>query len=310
MNKFKKLLISLVAFGVLILPLVSYATSITYLPRIDMQASGVSFYDASSDALVYVIEQDGDIGFYGNSKMKADSPTTGLKDVLNLTSVDNAVNYFNISNSDTGNSLIFSSLGDDADISMAWNPKGAGVIYLQADLDFTDAAKTWTLIDNTATSLSVGATGRTGMMVFDTTDAAENIDIDSDVDMSISLGNVLTAYSVVTPPPGAVRNIVAGTGISSTNVGNFDFLYVQGSGAPVTITATPSIAAGANGKQICLFGFSDTNTLTLQDESNLAGSKLQNNGGVDITLGQYDQVCYRYLVALATWAQSSPYMDN
>lgn len=70
-------------------------------------------------------------------------------------------------------------------------------------------------------------------------------------------------------------------------------MRVQGSGGAVTVTATPSIAAIADGKEVVIQGDSDTNTLTLQDESVLPNSGLSLAGNASVTLGKGDTL---YLV--------------
>jgi hypothetical protein len=55
--------------------------------------------------------------------------------------------------------------------------------------------------------------------------------------------------------------------------------FVVGSGGAVTVTATPSITqCTLAGQRLQIIGTDDTNTVTLQDEANLSGSKLQLNG--------------------------------
>jgi hypothetical protein len=65
-------------------------------------------------------------------------------------------------------------------------------------------------------------------------------------------------------------------------------MRVQGSGGAVTVTATPSVKPITDAKELILQGDSDTNTLTLQDESSLANSGLALAGGANITLGKGD----------------------
>lgn len=101
--------------------------------------------------------------------------------------------------------------------------------------------------------------------------------------------------------PGSVRNIDAGTGITASNVRRQ--LLVRGNGGNVTVTAVPSIAAGVNGELMTLIGWDDAQTLTFQDAGNLAGSRLQLQGGVDITLGEYDTITLVYLQAKAAWVE-------
>jgi len=62
---------------------------------------------------------------------------------------------------------------------------------------------------------------------------------------------------------------------------------VAGSGGSVTLTGEPTIANGTPWQPILLVGTNDTNTVVLQDISNLAGSNLD-LGGSDIILANTD----------------------
>lgn len=59
-----------------------------------------------------------------------------------------------------------------------------------------------------------------------------------------------------------------------------NIIWVAGSGGPVTVTATPSIttAGVSTGARLLVVGTSNTNTVSLQDEASLSGTKLQLNG--------------------------------
>jgi len=76
------------------------------------------------------------------------------------------------------------------------------------------------------------------------------------------------------------QSVTAGAGIALTTpvAYNNDAFVVSNSGA-VTVTATPSITAcTAAGQILYIFGESASNTITLQDEAGLSGSKLRLNG--------------------------------
>lgn len=64
-------------------------------------------------------------------------------------------------------------------------------------------------------------------------------------------------------------------------------IRVAGSGGAVTLTSAPTIADGTPGQIIVLVGTHNTNTVTIQDVANLAGSNVD-MGGVDRTLGSGD----------------------
>lgn len=73
--------------------------------------------------------------------------------------------------------------------------------------------------------------------------------------------------------------ITAGGGITFSGTNYFNIQFITGSGGAVTVTATPSITNCTNaGQGLSLIGESATNTVTLQDNANLASSNLQLNG--------------------------------
>ncbi len=92
-------------------------------------------------------------------------------------------------------------------------------------------------------------------------------------------------------------DIIAADGITPTSRIN----RVQGSGGGVTITATPSISAGRDGDELILKGGSDSSTVTLQDESNLARSGLALGGGSNVVLGLGDTIHLFYDADDAKW---------
>jgi hypothetical protein len=76
-------------------------------------------------------------------------------------------------------------------------------------------------------------------------------------------------------------------GISSSMI-NYDILRISGNTGATTITSTPSIALGVDGQKIILKGQSNANSVTFKSESNLSGSKLKLDNGIDFTLGLGD----------------------
>ncbi len=101
--------------------------------------------------------------------------------------------------------------------------------------------------------------------------------------------------------PSTTQNITAGGGITTTNC----IMRVQGSGGAVTITATPNIADGSDGEMAIIHGDNDTNTLTLQDESNLSGSGLELSGGNNFVLGKGDIIHLTYDLGDDKWYEIS-----
>lgn len=107
-----------------------------------------------------------------------------------------------------------------------------------------------------------------------------------------SSGNVLTSNGtawassapVSTAPvlngsQASPQAVTAGGGISLSGIAYNNVAFITGSGGPVTVTATPAITAcTAAGQILTVIGESATNTVTLQDESGVAGAKLHLNG--------------------------------
>lgn len=114
-------------------------------------------------------------------------------------------------------------------------------------------------------------------------------------------------YTQVSPDPSAITNITAAGGITVTN----RIMRVQGSGGAITVTATPGISAGftVDGFELILEGQSDTNTLTLQDESNLTGSGFKLEDALDKVLGKGDMLRLIYNRTDAKWYQSAPMVN-
>jgi len=107
---------------------------------------------------------------------------------------------------------------------------------------------------------------------------------------------VNTAYT-----PSSDQSLLAATQITVTR----GIMRVVGNGGAVTLTGTPTIVVATAGTRVIIQGTSDTNTITLQDESNLAGSKLQLSGDVDFTLGQGDVIELIYDSGDANWLEIS-----
>ena len=82
-------------------------------------------------------------------------------------------------------------------------------------------------------------------------------------------------------------------------------MRVVGDAAAKTLTSTPTLVAAADGMHVIIQGTSDANTVTLQDESNLAGSKLQLAGGADMVLAAGDTLVLIYDAGDANWYEIS-----
>jgi hypothetical protein len=100
------------------------------------------------------------------------------------------------------------------------------------------------------------------------------------------------------------QSVTAAGGVSLSSIGYFNYAWLVGSPGAVTVTATPSVTAcTADGQELKLIGTSNTNTVKLQDEASLAGSKLRLNGPV--TLGLYQDVTFHCDVTLGDWVEDN-----
>jgi len=94
-----------------------------------------------------------------------------------------------------------------------------------------------------------------------------------------------------------IQNLTGATDTISKN----PFIEVRAT-SPLTMTSTPTISPGlVDGERIIIRGSSNTNTITLQSESNLTGSNLYMEGGIDVVLGANDWIQFRWNNLLSTW---------
>ena len=103
-----------------------------------------------------------------------------------------------------------------------------------------------------------------------------------------SSGHLSGTYKPV-HTPSTLQSVTAGTALAA----NAAKLRVQGAGGAVTLTATPHLAAGSDGQTLVIQGADDTNTLTLQSESELTGSGLK-LGAASRQLGAGDTLTLTY----------------
>lgn len=116
-----------------------------------------------------------------------------------------------------------------------------------------------------------------------------------------SNGTSTLVANVVLTPSVTLSHASGTSGIVVTNA----IMRVQGSGAAVVATSTPTLIDGADGQIVILQGDSDTNTLRLRDADNLANTGLELAGSVDITLGQGDTLHLTYDAGDDKWYELS-----
>lgn len=103
-------------------------------------------------------------------------------------------------------------------------------------------------------------------------------------------------------PSSAIQSLLAATPVNP----NASKIRVAGNGGAVTLTAIPTISSPAqDGQRLLILGTDGTNTVTFQDESALAGSKLNLAGGANMVLGLGDVLELVWDATLAAWYEVS-----
>ncbi len=87
-------------------------------------------------------------------------------------------------------------------------------------------------------------------------------------------------------------------------------IRVSGVGGAVTMTSTPTLEAGVDDQQIRVQCTDSTNTVTLQDRTQLAGSDLHLSGSVNITLGEGDSIDLSRNGILGVWIEINRSINN
>jgi hypothetical protein len=120
------------------------------------------------------------------------------------------------------------------------------------------------------------------------------------VDGTSTLTGAVTHTTTTVYTSASIQTLAAGSPVvaSATKV------IVAGSGGPITTTAAPSIADGADGQMLYVVGTNDTNTLELQDEGTLASSNLA-LGSTSRVLGLGDVLVLMYDNTAASWIEVS-----
>jgi len=115
-----------------------------------------------------------------------------------------------------------------------------------------------------------------------------------------------------------LKSLLSGAGDSSSNLPALNIQNLTGASdtisknpyielratSPLTMTSTPTISAGiTDGERIIIRGSNTTNTITLQSESNLTGSNLYMEGGINCVLGLNDVIQLRWNALTNNWIE-------
>lgn len=143
--------------------------------------------------------------------------------------------------------------------------------------------------------------------------ATVNGNVGSFVNASITVnakGLITAASSGTSSAPalnggsGSAQAVTAGGGVVLSGITTLNQAWVSGSGGAVIVTATPSITAcTADGQYLKVTGTSNTNTVKLQDQANLASSGLSLNG--DVILAKDSVISLHCDITQGLWVEDS-----
>jgi len=90
------------------------------------------------------------------------------------------------------------------------------------------------------------------------------------------------------------------------------YVLVAGNSGATSLSSVPNISSNSvtDGQQLVLIGTSDTNTLTIRDDDNLAGSNVELASDTDITLGLNDTLYLIWSGAVSAWLMISTSDNN
>lgn len=114
---------------------------------------------------------------------------------------------------------------------------------------------------------------------------------------AVTFSGAVTFTAKIFTTPSALQTVAAANLITSTA----PKIRIKGNGGPVVMTSLPTIDLGtADGQLLIVLGTDDTNTVTLQDNGSLAGSKLR-LGATSRVLGNGDMLLLSWDSAAALW---------
>ena len=172
---------------------------------------------------------------------------------------------------------------------------GASGVPTVGAVHLDQAAATTGILGVSSGGLGVSSLTAHGVVIGNGTSAVTTVSPGSTGNILQSNGTswVSVAPSLTSPSinggSGTPQSVTATSGVSLTSIGYTNFVWVVGSGGPVTVTATPSVTAcTGDGQELVVIGTDATKTVTLQDQNSLSSSGLSLNGnwtgGKDSTL--------------------------
>jgi hypothetical protein len=194
----------------------------------------------------------------------------------------------------TGGSSTFVGLTDTpgsfSTANVVYTSNGTPDAVIESGVQLTGGTNTFALTNGTASlDVAAGATANfdTSLTV-DTEAVTLNQSVSTTDDVTFA-DLALTGFLSTTPS--GDQTIAAGTSITVAN----NIIRVVGDSGPVVSTATPFLASPAvDGVCVKLQGTNETNTVTIQDDSVIAGSELQLSHNQSFILGKGDMIelCY------------------
>jgi len=163
---------------------------------------------------------------------------------------------------------------------------------------YDNTMKLWTTRSTTGAGYDVELEASDG---FDGVQNGGNIILDPGEPSTTGRDGYVKLYDRIATERGGPAEITA---VGTTIVCDAAFCEVSADAAYV-MTSTPTLAAGADGEILIIVGVNDTNTITLQDISNLGGSGLILAGNADMVLGSGDSLILLYSTRSSHWLELS-----
>ena len=192
---------------------------------------------------------------------------------------NNNGNWINIQSSPTGGGTVSGS-------AIKYNT--ANGVVLNMNPEVADGASAIAYLLNTNVNLVTTGAKLLSIQNF----SSEKFSIDKD-------GSMTNAGKIIWSASASSNAITAGTGITAAMC-VVTVVKVNGNGAPVTITANPSIAAGTDNQVIVIEGTDNTNTVTINNGN---GVSLDNT--VSFTIKKRGTLMLKYNATESVWEEIS-----